>query len=169
MVPKTEILSRFPAELIERVELQAAEDAEFAAALLRELGLTNSDGVSRPLPADLLLVLGAAMRLKAWEEIGLDLGSEGLPSSTEVIQGAFEEAMARLQSQELRLLPTIPPICLSVMHVTVRMLAWTGPRDIRAEVLLHDPDEDEFVAALADYLWRNRVEQGPDTKRDIHE
>src|ERR1700730_3348789 len=68
-------LSDFPPDLIHAAPRDAARDADRVAAFLDALGLAPAG--RRPqdpplgLPADLLLGLGAALRLLLWERVGI--------------------------------------------------------------------------------------------------
>src|SRR3954453_10920536 len=85
MLPTENSLAAFPPELIARVAEQAARDADLAAEFLKGVGLNPPPGTTRALPSDLLLELGAAMRLLAWERDGLDMHDSGLPTSRAAI------------------------------------------------------------------------------------
>jgi len=47
-------------------------------------------------------------------------------------------------------------LALRVLALTIEQLAWTGPRDLKAEILLDETDEDVLVEALAQHLFRTR-------------
>src|SRR3954462_9471169 len=83
MVPTENPLAAYPPELIDRVAEQAARDADLTAHFLKAVGLVPRADEAGPLPADLLLELGAAMRLLAWEVDGVDLQEPGLPTAKE--------------------------------------------------------------------------------------
>ncbi len=160
MVSSDTTLAAFPPELIARVAEQAAGDADLVAHFLEELGLAPTPGTTRQLPGELLLDLGAAMRLLAWEVAGLELNEPGLPAAGDAILQAFRAAMRRKHE------PSAPASALgrAVLRITAERLAWVGPRDLHAEILLDVPDEDELVEAMAHFLWERRgdgaVDQG---------
>ena len=92
MVPTENPLAAYPPELIDRVAEQAARDAELNAHFLEEVGLLPLAREAPGLPSGLLLALGAAMRLRSWESLGMDLRAEGLPTAREALFRAFREA-----------------------------------------------------------------------------
>jgi hypothetical protein len=148
-------LEPYPPDLLARVGQQAAEDADFVIALLRELGLAPPPGETREFSARSLLELGAAGRLFGWERRGLDLHREaGLPSARDALFRVFDvdEPPARDPSAA----DCIPILAAAVFVLTVERLAWTGPRDLRAEILLDIPEGDDHIDAMAQFLWDNR-------------
>src|SRR5438067_10767074 len=96
MVPTHDSLAAYPPELIARIAEQAARDADLTAEFLKGVGLGPPPGTTRPLPSELLLELGAAMRLLAWEMDGLDLHGFGLPTARDAILRAFHDALRRI-------------------------------------------------------------------------
>jgi len=149
-------LETYPPELVARVAGQAARDADLTADFLRGVGLAPLVEAGR-LPAGLLLQLGAAMRLMAFEAEGLDPTRHGMPSAEEAILGAFRDATRRLDD------PSTPPATVGrdVFLFSVARLAWAGPREMHAEVLLDVPDEDTLVEAMARFLWDRRMDVSP--------
>src|SRR4051794_12429450 len=152
MVPSDNPLAAFPPELVARVAEQAARDADLTAHFLNGVGLGPLPGTTRPLPSDLLLELGAAMRLLAWEVDGLELHESGLPTARDAILQAFQGAERRIHDPS----SPAPGLCRSVFRITGERLAWVGPRDLHAEILLGIPDEDDLVEAMARFLWDHR-------------
>ncbi len=153
MVPTDNSLAAYPPELITRVAEQAARDADLTAHFLTAVGLAPPPGKVRRLPSEFLLELGAAMRLLAWEVEGLDLHESHLPSARDAILQSFRDSTRRMHD------PASPAPCLgrSVFRLTVERLAWAGPRDLHAEILLDIPDEDALVEAMARFLWDRRA------------
>ena len=92
------------------------------------------------------------MRLLAWEVDGLDLHESDLPAARDAILQSFQDATRRIHD------PASPAPCLgrAVFRLTVERLAWAGPRDLHAEILLDVPDEDVLVEAMARFLWDRR-------------
>jgi len=155
MVLTNSTLAPYPPELIERVADQAARDAHLTANLLDEAGLAPLPGGVRSFPAEFLLELGAAARLLAWESAGLELHRQaGLPAARDAIGMAFRDAARRL-ADPAAIAPG-QPLSRAVFRLTLERLAWVGPRDLRAEILLDAPDEDALVEALARFLWDRR-------------
>ena len=152
MVPTHNPLAAYPPELIARVAEQAARDADLTADFLKGVGLDPHPGTTRPLPSDFLLELGAAMRLLAWEVNGLDLLDAGLPTARDAILQTFQGAVRRIHDPS----SPAPTLCRTLFRITVERLAWAGPRDLHAEILLDIPDEDELVEAMARFLWDHR-------------
>ncbi len=153
MVPTDNPPTTYPPELIDRVAEQAARDADMTAGFLEAIGLTPPSGEARHLPGDFLLELGAAMRLLAWEVDGLDLHGAGLPTARDAILRVFRDATNRLRNQSF----PIPSLGRDVFRISVERLAWVGPRDLHAEILLDVPDEDTLVEAMARFLWDRRA------------
>ncbi len=151
MVPTEDLLASFPPELIASVSEQAARDADLTAHFLQEVGLVLSPGKAVCLPGSLLLELGAAMRLRSWESDGLDLRRAGFPTAEDAILHLFEDATRR------PLEPTPPPLCRQVFRFGIEWMAWAGPREFGAEILLEIPDEDALVEAMARFLWDHRA------------
>jgi hypothetical protein len=149
------LLESYPPELIARVTDQATQDAEIVVDLLHAFSLAPSDGSERSFPADFLLELGAAARVLAWEVQGLALlqGGVRLPAG-DAIRRVFEDTTRRLRD------PSAPAATLELVYAVFRLsmerLAWTGPRDLQAEIMLDFPDEDALVESLAQILWDNR-------------
>jgi hypothetical protein len=148
-------LEPYPPDLVARVGQQADEDADFVIALLRELGLAPPSGETRGFPAGSLLELGAAGRLFAWERRGLDLHrGAGLPSARDALLRVFN--LDEPPSRDPSVADCIPVVAAAVFVLTVERLAWTGPRDLRAEILLDIPEGDDHIDATARFLWDNR-------------
>jgi hypothetical protein len=148
-------LTAYPPELIARVTDQATQDAEFVIELLRGLSLAPSDGSKRWFPPEFLLGLGAAARVCAWESQGIALLQGGVRlSAGDAILRVFEDTTRRLRD------PSTPASALEFVYVVFRLnterLAWTGPRDLQAEIMLDFPDEDALVESMAQILWNNR-------------
>jgi hypothetical protein len=145
-------------EVIARVMRQACDDAEMVIALLRRLGMSPSSSEFPRMPNSLLLDLAAACRLAVWERAGVTIHREaGLPSAEEALRLAFEACVSRQIVGGLGFGPQI--MALNITH-----FAWSGPVDLRAEVLLGVPDEDALVDAMAQFLFDRRSRPIRDVK-----
>jgi hypothetical protein len=146
-------LSQLPTELLRHVTEEAERDAGRTGAFLGAVGLGPPDGGVRRLPGDLLLNLGAALRLLSWEQAGLAIHREaGLPAARDAIRQVFLDAVpaAGRESQPG------PWLGEAVLRLSVERFAWAGRRELQAEVLLDFPDEDALVEAMARFLWDHR-------------
>lgn len=155
MVPTPPASAVCPPELIALVVEQATRDAELVCHILTSVGLAPPPGGVRCLPADFLRELGAAVRLLHWETAGLTIHLEaGLPAAGDAIRQVFRDAVGRLKDPSA----PAPDLALSraVRRLTFDRLAWTGPADLRAEIVLDAPDEDVLVEAMARILWDRR-------------
>jgi hypothetical protein len=149
---------QYPPELVQFVTEGAAWEADAAVLFLKTVGLAPQPGKLCRLPADFLLNLGAAMRLLVWEQAGITAHIEaGLPPALEATGRVFLEATQQ-PSREHR--PN-PWLSLAVFRLTVDLFAWTGRRNLRAEIRLEFPDEDALVEALARFLWDHRCPAAP--------
>jgi len=153
MVTNDNLYAAYPPELIDRVASLAERDAGLTAEFLGAVGLAPPPGEACRLPARVLLELGAAMRLLAWEEEGLDCRRAGLPIARDAILRVFREATDLLRDPS----GPAPTLGRDVFGFTVDHLAWAGPKDLRAEILLDFPDEDALVEVMARFLWDNRA------------
>ena len=150
LIPESLDLSLLPPELIRSVAEDAASDADRAAFFLSEVGLALLPGQARRLPAHFLLDLGAAMRLLIWEQAGLTIHLEaGLPCAREATLQVFREALPEAGGSTSWL-------AQAVFRLSVDRLAWSGRRDLDADILLDMPDEDALVEVMARFLWANR-------------
>jgi hypothetical protein len=154
-------LDAYPLELIDRVVELAAEQADFAAGFLRRFGLLPPAG---GFSAEFLLELGAVGRMFFWEYDGLDHHRDaGLPSAGDALLGLV--TWHRRPDRDPSADPP-PSLMHAVFVLSVEHLAWTGPRDLKAEVLLGFPDEDALVDAIARFLWENR-RHWPDDEQEV--
>jgi hypothetical protein len=147
-----------PTELLNPAEDEAARDADLVGKFLAALGFnTNGDRIHRPqlrLPEWFLLELGATLRLVIWEHSGIQLHREaGLPTAQELLRGIF----LRLMSPPGRAgTMQDTPLTARVARFFVDNFAWSGRRDLNADVLLGDADEDGLVDMLASLIWTYR-------------
>jgi hypothetical protein len=138
-----------PADLAEFIAAGAAWEADLVGHALA----TSLPPEQARLPADVLLNLGAALRLLAWEHDGLTLHRDaGLPSADDAIRWVLVESLPR---RGRRHLPDAW-LCVAVLRLRVEHFAWAGPRELRADVRLDAADEDALIDALAQLLWKHR-------------
>jgi hypothetical protein len=147
MVPyqNCDSLSEYPIEMVSAVAIEAARQAELACAFLNFLGIP----ASKNLPAAFLLHLGAAMRLISWESHGFFFHGDGsVPEGKEAIRDAFRSLAA----------PKADPtgLCVNVLRLSIERFAWTGQRDLHADMALDDITDDAALDALAEFLWASR-------------
>src|SRR4051812_5772611 len=115
----------FPAELIDGVAAEAAEDADRVALFLRYLGLVPTPEAPVRLDADFLLELGAALRLLKWEGAGLTIHREaGLPAARHALERTF------LTVTKEGTIPEGSQLSRSVLKLFVERFAWHGRRDL---------------------------------------
>jgi hypothetical protein len=148
-------LAAYPPELIARVTDQATQDAEIVIVLLQAFSLAPPDGSERFFPAEFLLEVGAAARVLAWEVQGIAFSQGGVRlTAGDILLRVFEDTARRLRD------PSAPAARFDLVDAVFRLnmerLAWTGPRDLQAEIMLDFPDEDALVESLAQILWDNR-------------
>jgi hypothetical protein len=150
----------FPSALLQAVAHQAARDADLVALFLDELGcrlaLRGEGAVPAHWPSGLLLGLGAALRLLAWERNGARaLLPVVLPDSREAIRDLFAPA-AREGERPGRLQALAHELTLRVLRVWLEHFAWHGREEWGADLVLGAAEEDALVDALAGLLWENR-------------
>lgn len=145
-------LAEFPHDLVAYVADQAERDACCVAEYLNGL---RSSGEETRWTAEALLDLGAALRLRAWEEDGLTVHREaGLPSAAEAIGSVYRRGTT--SGEEYSPLAPDVPLSFAVVDLSVGSFAWTGSTYVQAEILLGVPDESELVDAMARFLWEHR-------------
>lgn len=155
----------FHPELAEAVAREAARDAENVAVFLRDLGFVPT--VDRPvrLPPAFLLHLGAALRLWAWESSGLQVHlNSGLPRAEGAIVDAFGSLAHELKAEG----PHPAELSRKVLALFAGRLAWHGRRDLDADVVLDDHDDDDtLLNALAELLWDAR--HVPEPAKEVYD
>ncbi|MDB5312677.1 MAG: hypothetical protein JWO38_6879 [Gemmataceae bacterium] len=146
-------VAHLPPELVRSVADDGVLDAHRVGTFLQALGLTPPPGRTYRIPLDVLLNLGAALRLVLWEEAGLTVHREaGLPAAGDALQTVFFDAVP--EPGETR--APDPWLFLAVFRLTVDRFAWSAPSLLAAEVLLDVPDEETLVEAMAHLLWTAR-------------
>ena len=149
-----DIARRYPAEQVRFAADGAAVEAEWVVQFLSAAGVTP--GEARGLTTGLLLDLGGVMRLRAWEAAGLDAHrAAGLPSARDAlghVVGIMTTAVADRSA-----LARAGNLGRAVVDRRMSRVAWAGPAELRADVVLGAPDEDDLIEAVADLLlWTAR-------------
>src|SRR3954451_7437938 len=151
-------LSDFPPDLIQAVARDAARDADRVGVFLDALGRPPAG--RRPqdpplgLPADLLLGLGAALRLLLWEQQGIDAHRQaGLPPGRQALRDVFRAATGQADPEAAGRARTLP---YRVLTLFVERFAWAGRPELGADLTLGPADEDALLEGLADFLWAHR-------------
>jgi hypothetical protein len=144
--------TRAAAAVIVAVTRHAYQQAHLAIAFLKHFGLCDDGQVG--LPIRFLIELTAVLRLGIWERNGLYslLGSK-LPSYREAMGQLLERCKKGRYEFEG---PAATPLYAQVLLVWVRQFAWDGPELLQADVLVGDPDEDELIDLLAQFVWTHR-------------
>jgi len=142
-----------PPELVTAIVEDAARDADHVGLFLRTIGLEGSPHCPIHLPAAFLLDLGAALRLLEWERRGLQVHLEvGLPSAKQALRDVFQAFAAPSG-------PAVAParsLTYRVMILFVERFAWNARVELDADITLDEPEEDQLLEALADFLWEHR-------------
>jgi hypothetical protein len=146
--------SDFPADLISAVAVSAVRDADHVGLFLRELGLSAAPDQPCRLPTRFLLHVGAALRLLIWEAQGFFFHqAAGLPEARQALREAFQT----LRDPDA----DSSAFCLQVLRLAVERFAWNGPRDLHAEIVLDDLDDEAALDLLAEFLWASRHRATP--------
>jgi hypothetical protein len=143
----------FPDDLIVAVTREAEADADRVAELLRYVGLQPTEGKPLGFSRDLLLFLGAALRLGSWEEAGVPIHfSIGLPPASRILADAIRSAQQGHCAY--------PKELSHVVHkLFIDRAAWHG-RDLGGVVELGGLDDETALDALAQFLWSRRRAEG---------
>lgn len=145
----------FPVELVEAVAAEAEADADRVAEFLRDLGLLSAEQPRVCLSADVLLFLGAVLRLNSWEESGLQIHlAAGFSSASK----ALADAIRSVGQQGKPIYPR--DLSKAVTALFIERFAWHGRRDLDAVVALDFLDEETAMDALAELLWSRRHAEG---------
>ena len=126
--------SVMPPELVEATAREAARDADRVGRLLHELGFVPSPGRPVRLPAAVLVTLGAALRLRGWEECGLHVHIDaGLPPAEQALHDAVG-LLAPESGAEPRHSVELSRRVVALFADQVRL--GSGRRDLDADVVL---------------------------------
>jgi hypothetical protein len=154
------IPSEVPPELVHSLTADASEDADNVGLFLGYLGLAPSDpnGPDPPIcfPAWFLVELAAALRIWLWEASGLRIHLDaGLAPARESLLSVFCRAKEVANGHASS---NATPLMNNVIELSINRLAWSARRDLGAEVVLGEADEDTIVETLANLIWKHRVE-----------
>jgi hypothetical protein len=145
--------SILPSDLLEAITSEAERDAEQVADYLDSLFADAGIPLKKPtpFPPDFLLGLGAAFRLRRWEEaqVRQSLDAE-LPSSEEATNEVFRSAI------EVDAESWANSLSRRVLELFCKHFAWAGRRELEADVILDSLDEHHALNVLAEFLWKNR-------------
>ncbi len=125
----------FPNDLLAAVANEAADDADRVALFLTYLGIRATPEKPVFWPPAFLLHLAAALRCLIWEAQGFTFHIEaGLPEASDAIEDAFRPlSNPNAASTEL-------PV--RVLRIFIDRFAWTGHRDLGADMALDDFNDD---------------------------
>jgi hypothetical protein len=156
------IPSEIPLGLVQSLTVDASEDADNVALFLRYLGLAPCDrNESDPpisFPAWFLVELAAALRIWLWEANGLRIHLDaGLAPARELLLGVFCRAKEVANGHASS---NATPLMNRVLGLSVDRLAWSARRDLGADVVLGEADEDILVETLANLIWTHRADFG---------
>jgi hypothetical protein len=151
--------NRAALELIELIVREAMFMADLTAHFLERLGILPPPKERREnpveLPTEFLVELGAIVRLALWERAELrDRLDYGLPRAEHALADLFARfagPVHEAQSGEVT-----SRLASDVLRVSLRRLAWGGPEELHADVVLDEPDGEVLLEALADLLWEHR-------------
>jgi len=141
---------------LEAMVREASRQADLAIAFLDALPwmppLAQRQHNPVALSADLLLKIGALMRIYQWEKTGL---RPQLPTNLPPAQAVLEDVMGPPAGAAPRYSGT--ELAQAVMQVYLRHLAWKGLTGLQADVAVAAclPAE-QAVDALAAFLWQFR-------------
>lgn len=106
------------------------------------------------LPSEVLLELGAALRLCLWEQAHI---REHLPDDLSDARQVVSELSRKLITGEARPeMASKRPLGRRVFEIWLSRMAWDGIQYLGADLLLTAPDDDAFATAMADFLWKHR-------------
>lgn len=159
---------RRAARIIEAVIREAYAQADLVTQFLKALGYWPKKKRSQDPPGiphdsqataraeGFLLNLGAALRIALWERAGLrPLLPDDLPTASEAFRNLMpaEDAVTAEHSQR-----AMPELARKVSEVHSRHFVLDGLATVGADIArpAAPVPEDEFVEALADFLWKHR-------------
>lgn len=151
--------NRAAVEVIEAIVRDAAFKAELTARFLDqfETQLLKSGRRRAPVafPRAFLLELGAILRLAVWERAGI-LGclERGLPGAEEALADLF--ARFSRGPQDAQSDGEKSALVLEVFKISLNRLALSGRSELQADIVMNQPDDEAYLDALADLLWKHR-------------
>ena len=141
-----------PDELRAALVIEAEADGDRVGLFLRALGYDSSPGKPLFMDREVLLFLGAVLRLESWEKAGIPIHRNiGLRPATEILTDA-----ARALAEEARR-PDGTGLGIQVTKMFVEHFAWGGRHQLDAPVVLDALDQDKALDTLAELLWRRRL------------
>ena len=141
--------------VINAVVRNAEQQATLTACYLTGIGLPPGTAEFQLLPRAVLLELGALLQLHLWESRGL---TKCLPKDVPSAKVAAEDFYLRLEGNHIQLDDgTLPPLAQRVHEVWLNHIAWEGQSILGTELVLDDVAEDDFVEAIAKFIWNNRA------------
>jgi hypothetical protein len=136
-------------DLIAAIIADASDDAHLVADFLEAHGVHGDPAQPITIPADVLLGLAAALRLREWERLGLRIHLDhGLP--------AADRALADVLGSLVGTAVVDTELPTRVMAVSVARLSWHGATDWRAAIVLDRLDDEASLDALAEFLFAHR-------------
>jgi hypothetical protein len=146
-------------EALEAMVRDAVFMADLTADFLDKLLRLNGDSKSRKGPVSwprgFLLDLAPILRIALWERTGLidHLGKE-FPPAKQALADLFRRYEENASDPEKE--GAYSELRMEVFKTRFNLLAWGGRRELNADVVLGDRDDDRLLEALADLLWENR-------------
>lgn len=111
------------------------------------------------LPADVLLDLGSLLLLRTWHENRLcEFLSADVPS-LEDAGSAFVQQLADVVRGNSSFLSRLDQV---VFANWVQSVAWDGPLELQADLVVGEIDEDTLVDAIAELIWPHRHDSAID-------
>ena len=143
-------ISDLPPDLLQATIHEAERDADRVGRFLAKPKSKNI----RYLPAEILLGIGAALRLLHWERAGIHCHLEaGLPLARQALYDLSEMAAGTATSEVIERVKNLP---LRVTTVFVERFSWCGQAELSADLTLGAADEDAVLEDLADFYWAHR-------------
>ncbi len=135
----------YPPELVRYTVDEATRDAADVAAFLAGAGLAPRPGRLVGLPPDILLDLGAVVRLRRWEAVGISVHRDaGLPTAGTALIQVIQALSAAATDHTA--LATAGRLGRAVFGLTVTRFAWAGRTELGTDIVLDDGDDDAEVA-----------------------
>ena len=133
----------FPPDLIAAISDDAARDADRVGQFLHSCGLQGSRDRPLRLPGNILLDLGAALRLLAWEQNGIRVHVDaGLPPAGEVLRDVLQGVTDAL-TQPFSAAPCT--LACRVMALFAERFSWHGRKELNADVTLDECTTKPFL------------------------
>jgi hypothetical protein len=144
----------FPTDLVAAITDEAALDADRVGQFLQSCGLRVSPDRPIRLPSSFLMDLGAALRLLDWEQAGIRVHLDaGLPTAEQLLCDILESVTGVRSSPSTLPLGTLT---CRVVALFAERFSWHGRKELAADVIVDEADEEDILETLADFLWKNR-------------